>query len=197
MTIEELQNIKLDKIESKGLQKAVKDMLSDFEDTTNKKAFKAIAKDNIEKVFLLVERMSPNALKKEEKTVKKKVSKKVLETTKKVASPKIEKELDDLNESIKVCRSKIRAHNKEKRKNTPKKPKPTRHTKIKKHLLAIVTLIPPEHKDDMDVQKEAEKVLLRAHRGIMNAYQMNTIRAKEGEKAIKEKYNQIEEQTKK
>ena len=68
-----------------------------------------------------------------------------------------------------------------------------RHTKIKNHFIAIANLIPPAHKDNVKMQKEAEKILLRAHRGIMNTYGINFVRAEAGEKAIKEKYDKMEE----
>lgn len=184
MTIEKLQKLDLSKVQPEGLQTAVKELLSDFDETKDKDAFKEIAKDNIEKVFLLVERMSPDAIVKEKKETPAKTTK----------PPKtVQKELDELSEDIKMCRLKIRRFNEEKRKNEPKKPKPTRHSKIKKHFISIANLIPPAHKDNIEVQKAAEKVLLKAHRGIMNAYKMNTIRAEAGEKAIKEKYDAMEE----
>jgi hypothetical protein len=42
------------------------------------------------------------------------------------------------------------------------------------------------------MQKEAEKILLRAYRGIMNTYGINFVRAEAGEKDIKEKYDKME-----
>lgn len=191
MTIEKLQKLDLSKVQPEGLQTAVKELLSDFDETKDKDAFKEIAKDNIEKVFLLVERMSPDAIVKE----KKKSAKEKKETPAKTTKPPktVQKELDELSEDIKMCRLKIKRFNEEKRKNEPKKPKPTRHSKIKKHFISIANLIPPAHKDNIEVQKAAEKVLLKAHRGIMNAYKMNTIRAEAVEKAIKDKYDAMEE----
>ncbi len=210
MTIQQLQALDMSKVQPEALQTAVQDILNDYDATTDKKAFEDIAKENIEKVFLLVERLSPKAIKevKEEapkKTEKKEVAKDEKETaiekrtSEKPKKPNntVKKELDALSEDIKACRLKIRKFNEEKRKNQPKKPKPMRHTKIKNHFIAIANLIPPAHKENVKMQKEAEKILLRAYRGIMNTYGINFVRAEAGEKDIKEKYDKMEVKAKK
>ena len=71
-----------------------------------------------------------------------------------------------------------------------------RHTKIKGHFISIANLIPTKLKENVAVQKEAERVLLRAHRGIMNAYKMNTVTTEKGLDAIKEKFDKMEEKAK-
>lgn len=210
MTIQELQALDMSQVQPEALQSAVQDILDDYNATTDKKAFEDIAKENIEKVFLLVERLAPKAIKKAKeeapkKTEKKEVSKTEKETaTEKNTSQKpkkpsktVKKELEALSEDIKACRLKIRKFNEEKRKNQPKKPKPMRHTKIKNHFIAIANLIPPAHKENLKMQKEVEKILLRAYRGIMNTYGINFVRAEAGEKDIKEKYDKMEEKAKK
>ena len=195
MTIQQLQALDMSNVQPEALQTAVQDILDDYKETNDKKAFEEIAKENIEKVFLLVERLAPKAIKAEKaekkepkETFKKDAPKKDKEPTKTV-----KKELDSLSKDIKACRLKIKRFNEEKRKNEPKKPKPMRHTKIKNHFIAIANLIPPAHKDNVKMQKEAEKILLRAHRGIMNTYGINFVRAEAGELAIKEKYDKMEE----
>ncbi|WP_452223713.1 hypothetical protein [Lacinutrix chionoecetis] len=201
MTIQQLQALDMSKVQPEALAKAVTDILDDYKETRDKKAFEEIAKENIEKVFLLVERMAPDSIKKQkvEKKATEKPEKKsdapIKEIPKKEkkASKTVKKELDALSEDIKACRLKIRKFNEEKRKNQPKKPKPMRHTKIKNHFIAIANLIPPAHKDNVKMQKEAEKILLRAHRGIMNTYGINFVRAEAGEKDIKAKYDKMEE----
>ncbi len=197
MTIEKLQQVQLEKVQPEALREMLEDMLSDYDKTNDKEAFNEIAQENIEKVFLLVEKMSPSALKAKEKNSenKKEITKKTEET--KAASKTIKKELEVLNKDIKVCRAKIKKYNEEKRKNTPKKPKPTRHSKIKSHFVSIANLIPPTHKDNLNVQKEAKKVLLKAYREIMNTYKMNRIKTEVGEKALEELYDKIEEKLKK
>lgn len=192
-------------VQPEALQTAVKDILDDYKETNDKKAFEEIAKENIEKVYLLVERLAPKAIKteksenKETKKSSKKEEKKAPEPKKEVPKKSekptktIKKELDSLSDDIKACRLKIKRFNEEKRKNEPKKPKPMRHTKIKNHFISIANLIPPAHKDNVKMQKEAEKILLRAHRGIMNTYGINFVRAEAGELAIKEKYDKMEE----
>lgn len=188
-------------VQPEALQTAVQDILDDYKETNDKKAFEEIAKENIEKVFLLVERLAPNAIKEEkaEKKEPQESSKKEASESKKDAPKKdkeatttVKKELDSLSKDIKACRLKIKRFNEEKRKNEPKKPKPMRHTKIKNHFIAIANLIPLAHKDNVKMQKEAEKILLRAHRGIMNTYGINFVRAEAGELAIKEKYDKME-----
>jgi hypothetical protein len=205
MTIQKLQALDMSNVQPEALQTAVKDILDDYKETNDKKAFEEIAKENIEKVYLLVERLAPKAIKteksenKETKKSSKKEEKKAPEPKKEVPKKSekptktIKKELDSLSDDIKACRLKIKRFNEEKRKNEPKKPKPMRHTKIKNHFIAIANLIPPAHKDNVKMQKEAEKILLRAHRGIMNTYGINFVRAEAGELAIKEKYDKMEE----
>lgn len=205
MTIQQLQVLDMSKVQPEALQTAVQDLLNDYKETNDKKAFEEIAKENIEKVFLLVERLAPKAIKankseKQEPKEPKETSKKEADEPEKDAPKKdkeptktVKKELDSLSKDIKACRLKIRKFNEEKRKNEPKKPKPMRHTKIKNHFIAIANLIPPAHKDNVKMQKEAEKILLRAHRGIMNTYGINFVRAEAGELAIKEKYDKMEE----
>ena len=202
MTIQQLQALDMSNVQPEALQTAVQDILDDYKETNDKKAFEEIAKENIEKVFLLVERLAPKAIKakKAEKKEPKETSKKELSDSKKDAPKKdkeptktVKKELDSLSKDIKACRLKIKRFNEEKRKNEPKKPKPMRHTKIKNHFIAIANLIPPAHKDNVKMQKEAEKILLRAHRGIMNTYGINFVRAEAGEKDIKAKYDKMEE----
>jgi hypothetical protein len=202
MTIKKLQALDMSKVQPEALNKAVQDILDDYKETTDKKAFEEIAKENIEKVFLLVERLAPKAIeveKAEKKETDDAVKKEIPESKKedvkkdKKASKTVKKELDSLSKDIKACRLKIKRFNEEKRKNEPKKPKPMRHTKIKNHFIAIANLIPPAHKDNVKMQKEAEKILLRAHRGIMNTYGINFVRAEAGELAIKEKYDKMEE----
>ena len=202
MTIQQLQALDMSNVQPEALQTAVQDILDDYKETNDKKAFEEIAKENIEKVFLLVERLAPKAIKAEkaEKKEPKETSKKESTESKKDVPKKdkeptktVKKELDSLSKDIKACRLKIKRFNEEKRKNEPKKPKPMRHTKIKNHFIAIANLIPPAHKDNVKMQKEAEKILLRAHRGIMNTYGINFVRAEAGEKDIKAKYDKMEE----
>ncbi len=198
MTIQQLQALDMSKVQPEALAKAVTDILEDYKATTDKTAFEKIAKENIEKVFLLVQRLAPASIKKEKlpKTAPKNSGNKNTTSKKKNAKEgkvTLNKALEELNADIKACRVKIRKFNEERRKNAPKKPKPTRHSKIKKHFIAIANLVPPAHKENPEVQKAAEKVLLKAHRGIMNAYKMNTIRAEANEKAIKKKYSALKD----
>lgn len=193
MTIQQLQAIDVTKVKSDGLKSAIEQILIDYDEFSNKKLFEDTAKDNIEKVFQMVEKTSPEAIPQKVQPEKKEVKKNEASPKKKFTKEETKKELEIINNDIKACRAKIRAFNKEKRENEPEKPKPKRHEKIKRHFISITNLIPPALKDDIDVLKLAERILLKAHRDIMNAYRMNTLRTSEGEKEIKEKYDQLEE----
>lgn len=207
MTLQHLQALDIERVQPEALKTAVQDILDDYNTTTDKKAFEEIAKANIEKVFLLVERLAPEALKSKPSKPKQNASQEKPKASKTTTSPKkktsqtdskaVDKALEALNEDIKACRLKIKKHNAEKRKNQPKKPKPMRHTKIKNHFIAIANLIPPAHKENIKMQKEAEKILLRAYRGIMNTYGINFVRAEAGAQDIKEKYDKMETKAKK
>ncbi|MEQ3656500.1 MAG: hypothetical protein ABNH00_11605 [Dokdonia sp.] len=209
MTIQQLQALDMSKVQPDVLQTAVQDILNDYNATSDKKAFEEIAKENIEKVFLLVERLAPKAIQENKTEKPKKSAPKSLdnkdtkraeakpEKKEKKSAKTVKKELDGLSEDIKACRLKIKRYNEEKRRNQPKKTKPMRHTKIKNHFIAIANLIPPAHKENVKMQKEAEKILLRAYRGIMNTYGINFVRAEAGEKDIKDKYDKMEERAKK
>jgi hypothetical protein len=65
MTIQKLQALDMSNVQPEALQTAVKDILDDYKETNDKKAFEEIAKENIEKVYLLVERLAPTAIKTE------------------------------------------------------------------------------------------------------------------------------------
>ena len=194
MNIKELQKLEISKITPAPLQKAVQDLLDDYEKAKDKAVFEEIASDNIAKVYTMVEKLSSEAIPKEA-VQKKKEKAKESKANKKPSS--IKEELDSLTEDIKACRLKIRKYNEEKRKHEPKKSKPTRHQKIKSHFISIINLVPPALKENPMIIKEAEEVLVKAHRDILNAYKMNTLRAKKSEKEIKEKFDQLQEKTKK
>ncbi|WP_010180387.1 hypothetical protein [Aquimarina agarilytica] len=188
MTIKQLQALDLEKVQPTLLQAAVKSLLEDYENTADKKAFETIAKENIEKVYKMVERSAPEALEKE-KPKKEGTSKK--ESKDKATIKSIDEDLKLLDADIKACRAKIRAYNDEKRKGKPQKPKPTRHAKIKGHFISIANLIPPTLKENKEVQKEARKILLRAHRNIMNTFKMSDLRIEKGQEQIKEKFEKV------
>ncbi|GAK75650.1 hypothetical protein JCM19296_1242 [Nonlabens ulvanivorans] len=90
MTIQQLQALDMSNVQPEALQTAVQDIMDDYKETNDKKAFEEIAKENIEKVFLLVERLAPNAIKAEkaEKKESKETSKKESTESKKDAPKK-------------------------------------------------------------------------------------------------------------
>lgn len=196
MNIKLLQAIDLEKINIDSLKDAVKSILSDYNQTKDKASFEEIGKDNIIKVYKLVKRVSPDAIKTDNNPKKissnneksSDIKKKVHEDTRIIS---IKEDLEALDQDIKACRAKIRKYNEEKKKGQSKRPKPTRHGKIKGHFISISNLIPPTLKNNKTVQKEARKILLKAHRGIMNAYRMNDLNIKKGQEHIEEKYDKI------
>lgn len=185
--IEDLQQIEIEKVQPKLLQDMLKGLLLEFKESQYPDIFLEERKENIDKIYDTIKRMSSGAIINKKKDSKSSVAKKDK------VSKTIQKELEELDEEIKACRVKIKKYNTEKRKNEPAKPKITRHVKIKKHLIAIGNLIPDKFKDDIKIQKETEKVLLLAYRKIMDTYKITTLKAQKGEKEIKEKYDKIEE----
>ncbi|GAL74632.1 hypothetical protein JCM19275_3487 [Nonlabens ulvanivorans] len=107
MTIQKLQALDMSNVQPEALQTAVKDILDDYKETNDKKAFEEIAKENIEKVFLLVERLAPKAIKAEKKEPKESSKKESSEAEKdapkkdKVPTKTVKKELDSLSKDIK------------------------------------------------------------------------------------------------
>lgn len=188
MTIKKLQALNLEKVQPTLLQAAVKSLLEDYKNTADKEAFETIAKDNIEKVYQMVERSAPEAFEKE-KPKKENTPRK--EAKDKATIKSIDEDLQVLDADIKACRAKIREYNEAKKKGKPQKPKPTRHSRIKGHFISIANLIPPALKENKEVQKEARKVLLRAHRNIMNAFRMSDLRIEKGQEQIKEKFEKV------
>ncbi len=102
-------------------------------------------------------------------------------------------ELKALEPELEACRAAIRDYNKKKREMDGPKPKKTRHTKLKEKLLSLASLIPDNLKDDIQVQRKTEKILLTAHRELVAAWGMDKVKAKPGEEAIKEKFDAMEE----
>ncbi len=188
MTIQQLLALDVEKVQPTLLQAAVKSILEDYQKTSDKKAFEEIAKENIEKVYALVQKSAPEAIN-NATSEKKPITEKATDDKPTIKS--IDADLKALDKDIKVCRAKIKAYNEEKRKGQPKKKKPTRHSKIKGHFISISNLVPPSLKENKEVQKEARKILLRAHRGIMNVFRMSDLKTEQGQEDIKGKYEKV------
>ncbi|WP_035085288.1 hypothetical protein [Aquimarina latercula] len=99
-----------------------------------------------------------------------------------------------LDKEIQQCRIKIKKYNEERRKNQPEKKPVSRYIKIRNHILALGRLIPPGLKDDLDTQKKTKRVLIKAHRELLNTFNMTSLRnIDRDQKEIKEKFEKIEE----
>ena len=168
----------------KKLEKAVEGFRDWAMDISDDKARKeSIASMN--KLFHALGETELNADGKEQKESEKARSKRILA------------ELKDLKPELDRCRTVVNEANKKKREAEGAKPKKTRLTKLKTKLLSIARLIPPQLKDNPDVQKKTEKILLTAHRELVNAWGMDKVKAKPGAEAIKEKFDAMEEKVEK
>lgn len=214
-TIQDLQKIDLTKVKNEQLLKWTKDLINDYNTASDKQKMEQIAKQSIDKVFGFIKQTSPDALVSEDENpceeelakAKKKTKIKTKKTSpgkrsEKNTSPKTKKTLPleitkkkiaVIDMEIKQCRLKIRKYNEAKRKEEGPKPKTSRYAKIKSHFVAIGNQIPNKFKENLKVQQEVEKILLRSHRQIIDAFGMSKLKAKEDQKAIKEKYERIEE----
>jgi|GEM_PF-4493372 len=94
-------------------------------------------------------------------------------------------------ETIAECKEKISEYRKQKAELSEPKPKKSRITKLKERLLALVSLIPKEMKDDEAVLCETEEILLDTLEGLAKLWGLKRIQG--AEKAIEEKFNQLEE----
>ena len=108
-------------------------------------------------------------------------------------SKRILKELEALKPELEHCRAIVNEANRKKRDTKGKKPKANRYTRLKTKLLSIASLIPPALKENRDVQKHTESILLTTHKELVREWGMDKIKARSGIKAIKEKFDQIEE----
>lgn len=220
-TIQDLLKLDLSKVRPEALQKSVKGIIDDYNAIGAKDAFEKAAGDNIDKIYKMVTKVSPDAIvetpcgdpievetktkstssKNKATAFKKhqKGSKKKKEETKK-ESPKrttTKKDLDEVLNEIKQCRVKIKKYNEQKRKEEGPKPKPTRYAKIKGQFISLANLIPKGLKDDLEVQKEANKLLRNTHRSLLKIYKMNAIKGKKDNEELKERYEKIEEKLEK
>ncbi|MCB0374786.1 MAG: hypothetical protein KDD04_02595 [Sinomicrobium sp.] len=112
-------------------------------------------------------------------------------------SKKIMEELKKLEPEIAQCRATIREYNKKQREAQGPKPKKSRYTLLKERLLSLVSLIPAKLQEDHRVYTKTEKILLGAHRELVEAWQMSKVKAKYGADAIKDTFDAMEEKAEK
>lgn len=174
----------LEETEQAKLHKKVEKAADNFKDwamdIANTKAKKATI-TSMNKLFNALGEPLLNADGKEQKESEKERSKRILA------------ELNELKPELDRCRAVVSEANKKKREAEGAKPKKTRLTQLKNKLLSIAGLIPPQLKDNLDVQKKTEKILLTAHKELVSVWGMDKVKAKPGADAIKEKFGATEE----
>ena len=177
----------LDESDNKKFTSKVKDAVQsfkDFETDISDAKIKKLAIASVNKLVKVLDEPTSKG-KPDKREADKKKSKEILE------------ELKKLDPELEACRSVIREHNKKKRDAEGAKPKKTRYTKLKEKLLSLVSLIPDNLKEDVNVQRKTEKILLTTHRELVNAWGMNKVKAKSGAEAIKDKFEAMEEKAEK
>ncbi len=146
------------------------------------------------------EKDEPKTDKKKDSNNTKKKTKKTKKKERPKSKPKVKvnpnsddrkAEREKLNKKAQHCKLMLRKHYEEMRKLEDPKSKPTRYQKIKNLFASIGNQIPDKLKNNLEVQQETEKILLRAHRQIIDAFGMSKLKAQKDQQAIKEKYDQI------
>ena len=208
-TIQDILKLDLSKVQPEALQKSVKQIMEDYKNIEAKDVFEKAAADNIDKIYKMVTKVSPDAIvenspcaepiteeSKTEPTSKK--NKKASNKKKPIPKDKPRKtatktEVDAVLEEIKQCRVKIKKYNEKKRKLEKPKPIPTRYAKIKGHFISLGNLIPENLEDKMEVQKQSKKLLKNTHRNLLKIYRMNAIRGQKDNEELKKRLDKIEE----
>jgi hypothetical protein len=221
ITIQDILKIDLSKIDNEKVRSLTEDLIQDYKEMEDKEKAAEIVQGSVEKVYKLVSKSSPEALlsaletpcddvkdkkekgkkktqKKGDTNSQKKPSKTANSEKKKTPTPKPKEEatkaeINELEEEVKVCRVKMKMYREEKLKLEGPKPQPTRYAKIKGHFVSLGNLIPKGLKDDLEVQKEANKFLRNAHRSLLKIYKMNAIKGQKDNEELKERYEKIEE----
>lgn len=153
----------------------LKSAIKSFDDWANDISNKTIRKQSISEIQKLKEELEKHDKQKSESEAK---SKKVLEKVK------------EYDADIEACRIVIREFNKKKRESQPAKPKPTRLTKLKNHIAAIIKLTPPAIEGDETVQEGNRKGSEMILNHFMPLWGMN--RVKEARSSMEKELDEIE-----
>ncbi|WP_299243079.1 hypothetical protein [uncultured Aquimarina sp.] len=209
-TIKDLLQLDQKKIDDPELKKQVKNIIDEHKKAEDKEFFVKELQSSIDTIYELVKASSPEAIDKsntespcddpdEQKPVSKDKKTKGKKTKGKKAAKKEKPKTTtadtlEMSEGLKKCDRELKAFREERRKLLPQKPPPTRYERIKRHILGLGKLIPPKLKDDLETQKQTKKILMKAHRDILNNFKMTSLRSvKRDQKEIKEKFEKIEE----
>ncbi len=215
-TIQHLLDLDLAKVANPTLTETITEILDSYKNAGDKKDFLKVYQPNIDKAYTLVTKFAPDAIKKEIKkkpsttkktsltsasgTPKEKKRKKEEEKPKpqkkpiqKLSATAYADRKKEIYDELEGCREMIRIDNKQKRALAPpKRPKST-YEKVQSKVLSLGKLIPSNLKGSLEVQRQTKKILMRAHKDILNAWKMTSLRKLEKDQnEIKEVYQEIE-----
>ncbi len=208
VSIQDILKIDISKIENEKVKPFVEEFISDYKGIDDESVAVKIMQERAELLYKMIQKSSPAALpttsespcddKVPEDKPKKKTPKKKQEKVKKATEVPVKKEitkaaLNELEEEVKVCRVKMKMYREEKRKLEEPNPPPSRYAKIKGHFISLGNLIPKNLKENLEVQKETNKVLRNAHRALLKTYRMTAVKGKKDNDELKERYQKIEE----
>ncbi|WP_025741933.1 hypothetical protein [Aquimarina pacifica] len=212
ITIQDLQQLDINKINTPSLKKEIELTLEDYKGTQDKEFFIEEFQPIMDSLWELLQEHEaqlfenskgkspcsdqkeaipkPKAVLKKERTPSKAPKKK----TPKKEKTKTKEDAYEMNEELKKCDRELKAFRAERRKVLPQKPPPTRYAKIRKHIIAIGKLIPNGLKNKPEAQKKNKKTLMRFHREILENFEMTSLREIDrGKKQIEEGFKKIEE----
>lgn len=219
-TIHDILQLDLTKIEKPALTETLTEIIEGYKNADDKKDFLAVFQPNIDKAYLLVSKFTPEAIdnkqqtpcstapKKEitlgntpvssEKKKKKKGKAKPEEQAKpKLSSAQYQGLRKQINDKLESCRRMIRQDNKEKRALLPPKRPQSTYEKVQKKILSLGKLIPSNLKNNLEVQRETKKIMMRTHKDILKAWRMNSItKLEKDQQEIQQNYQKIEEKIK-
>lgn len=205
-SIKELQSITLDKVENDALTKSITSLLEEYEKATDKTFFLQEEQSSIEKLYMLVKKKFPKAIPSSSEEKQQPVKAKTPEKSKvkvdkngvlKEEDKKVVGEINEILPDIELCRQVVKRDNAMKKQAKPPSAPKTIHTKLREKLMGIVSIIPKKKKKNTCVLEETEKIILEAHSKIIKAWDMGEVKAEQAEKAIKEKFDDLENKAKK
>lgn len=205
-SIKELQAITLDKVENDALTKSITSLLEEYEKATDKTFFLQEEQSSVEKLYMLVKKKFPKAIPSSLEEKQQPVKAKTPEKSKvkvdkngvlKEEDKKVVGEINEILPDIELCRQVVKRDNAMKKQAKPPSAPKTIHTKLREKLMGIVSIIPKKKKKNTCVLEETEKIILEAHSKIIKAWEMGEVKAEQAEKAIKEKFDDLENKAKK
>ncbi|MEO9870378.1 MAG: hypothetical protein ABJQ69_03685 [Ekhidna sp.] len=121
------------------------------------------------------------------------LGKSIIETSeeRKAKSQKVLEKVKEYDADIEACRAVIREFNKKKKESRPPKPKPTRLTKLKNHISAIIKLTPPAIEGDQRILEGNRKGSEMILNHFMPLWGMNQV--KQAQSSMEKTLDQMEE----